>query len=144
MQDPNERRIVQEEIVRTPLGAEATVVEQRMSVAPTPAEQALGTSLRVQQIVWFVVGVLLALIALRFLLLAFGANMTTGFGAFLYNVTQPFVAPFLSLFNEQGRALGQGSVVEAGALVALAVYALVGWLIAKLVSIVMTPRTTVL
>ncbi len=135
MQDPNDRRIVQEEIVRTPDGVDATIVEQRTHVDPTPAERQLGTLYRAKQILWLIVGLIVALIGLRFVLLLLGANMNAGFGAFVLNITQPFVAPFLPLFNEQAAR------VEFSALIAIAVYLLLGWGISKLLEIMLAPRT---
>lgn len=135
MQDPNDRRIVQEEIVRTPAGVDATVVEQRTHVDPTPAERQLGTLYRAKQILWLLVGLIVALIALRFVLLLLGANMNAGFGGLVLSISQPFVAPFLPLFNEQA------SRVEFSALIAIAVYLLVGWGISKLLEIMLAPRT---
>lgn len=134
-QDPNERRVVQEEIVQTPYGTNASVVEHRTHVDPTPAERQLGSLYRAKQIVWFITGVIVALIGLRFVLLALGANVNTGFGALIVGITQPFVAPFLPLFGEQQ------ATVEFGALIGIAVYLLVGWGISKLLEIIMAPRT---
>jgi uncharacterized protein YggT (Ycf19 family) len=135
MQDPNERRVVQEEIVQTPEGANAAVVENRVRVMPTPAEVQVGRLERTKQIVWLIVGLICALIALRFVLLAMGANTDQGFGQFLLTITQPFVAPFLPLFGEQ-----QASV-EYSDLIAIAVYLLLGWIINRVLELVMAPRT---
>lgn len=134
-QDPNERRIVQEEIVQTPSGVNATVVEQRTHIDPTPAERQLGTLYRAKQVLWLIVGVLVALIALRFVLLLLGANVDVGFGALIVGLTQPFVAPFLPLFGEQL------SRVEFSDLIAIAVYLLAGWAISKVLEIALAPRT---
>lgn len=134
-QDPYERRVVQEEIVQTPYGAEASAVEHRTRIEPTPAERQLGSLYRAKQVVWFIVGLITALIGLRFVLLLFGANMQAGFGALILTITQPFVAPFLPLFNEQAAR------IEFSDLIAIAVYLLLGWGISKLLDITMTPRT---
>ncbi|HEX6289182.1 MAG TPA: hypothetical protein VFZ66_08315 [Herpetosiphonaceae bacterium] len=134
-QEPYDRRVVQEEIVQTPEGADATRVEQRMHIDPTPAERQLGTLYRAKQVVWFITGLIVALIGLRFLLLLMGANVDTGFGALILGVTQPFVAPFLPLFNEQGAR------VEFSDLIAIAVYLLIGWGVSKLLEITLAPRT---
>lgn len=133
--DPYERRVVQEEIVQSPQGTNATVVEHRTHIDPTPAERQLGTLYRSKQVVWFIVGVIVALVALRFVLLLLGANVNAGFGALILGITQPFVAPFLPLFGEQQAR------IEFSDLIAIAVYLLVGWGISKLLEIVMAPRT---
>jgi uncharacterized protein YggT (Ycf19 family) len=134
-QEPYDRRVVQEEIVQTPYGAEASVVEHRTHIDPTPAERQLGTLYRAKQIVWFITGLIVALVGLRFVLLILGANVDTGFGGLFLSITQPFVAPFLPLFNEQGARF------EFSDLIAIAVYLLIGWGISKLLEITMAPRT---
>lgn len=133
--DQYERRIVQEEVVQTPHGANASVVEQRVRVDPSPAERQLGSLRRTRYIVWFLVDLLVSLIALRFVLLLLGADTSTGFGNLILSITQPFVAPFLPLFAAQGGRF------ELGDLVAIVVYLLAGWAINKLLTIVLAPRT---
>ena len=133
--DPNERRIVHEEIVQTPHGTDARVVEQRVQVDPTPAEVQVARLLRANQLVWFIVGCIGALVLLRFALLILGANMDTGFGALLLTITQPLVASFLPLFGEQHARS------EFADLIGVAVYLLLGWGITKLLAITMLPRT---
>jgi len=134
-QEPYDRRVVQEEIVHTPEGADATVVEQRTRIDPTPEERQLGTLYRAKQVLWLIVGVLVTLIGLRFVLLLLGANVDAGFGLLILRLTQPFVAPFLPLFGEQQAR------VEFSDLIAIAVYLLVGWGISKLLEIALAPRT---
>lgn len=136
-QEPYERRVVQEEIVQTPYGANATVIEQRTHIDPTPEERKLGTLYRAKQVLWLIVGVLVTMIALRFVLLLLGANVNAGFGLLMLNLTQPFVAPFLPLFGEQQAR------VELSDLIAIAVYLLVGWGISKILEIALAPRTPV-
>jgi hypothetical protein len=61
---------------------------------------------------------------------ALGANPSAGFAQFIYGITGPLVAPFFGLF---GNPSSQGSVLELNSIVALIVYALLAWLLAKLV-----------
>ena len=139
-QDPNERRIISEEVVQTPTGTDAAVVENRVRVMPTPAERQLASLYRAKQILWFIVSIIVGLILLRFVLYALGANMTTGFGSFIDGLSDIFVAPFKGLFAPQGDA-ATGSYFEYASLIAIAVYLLLGWLISKLLEIIMAPRT---
>ncbi len=139
MQDPNERRVIQEEIVQTPTGAEAAVVENRVRVMPTPAEQQFARLDRAKQIVWFIVGVIIALIALRFVLLALGADPNNGFASFIYGLSGIFVAPFEGIFGAEPQTAG--SYFETASLIAIAVYLLVGWIINRVLTLVMAPRT---
>ena len=79
---------------------------------------------------YLIFGVIEGLIAIRFVLKALGANSAAGFAEFIYGITAPLVAPFYGLF---GSPAAQGSVLEIYALVALIVYALIAWLITKMV-----------
>jgi len=81
------------------------------------------------QVVWYFLTLLEALLAFRFLLRAFGANGGAGFTSFIYSVTYPFAAPFLSVFQTSRAA---GSVVEWSTLLAMLVYWLIAWGIVKL------------
>jgi uncharacterized protein YggT (Ycf19 family) len=69
-------------------------------------------------------GILAALIGLRILLLLLVANQTNSIVDFVYDVTEPFVAPFRGIFNFNTVSPGGGSVFDVAAVVAL-----VGWLL---------------
>ena len=86
----------------------------------------------VQRIVWFIVGVINTLIALRFVLLLLGANRGADFTDFIYTMSAPFVAPFVGIFGEP--TYGQ-SVFEVSSLLAIVIYALIGLGIAKLLTL---------
>jgi YggT family protein len=88
---------------------------------------------RIQQAVYLIFGIIQGLLALRFVLRLLGANPQAGFASFIYGITAPFMAPFAGLFGNPQMA---GSVIEWNALVAIAVYALIAWVIAKVVWIV--------
>jgi len=68
-------------------------------------------------------GVLLSLLAIRFVFMLLGANQANGLAAFDYAFTGPFVAPFAGLFNYDHFAYGV-SHFEGFALVAMGFYAL--------------------
>jgi len=93
------------------------------------------------RVIWYIAGVLLILLAFRFILALLGANPGNGFANFIYSASHPFVAPFFSLF---GYNLRYGvSRFEIYTLVAMAVYAVVAWGLARLVTIEQPRRTTV-
>ena len=139
MQDPNERRIIQEEVIQTPTGAEASVVENRVRVMPTPAERQLSSLYRAKQIVWFITGLIIALIAFRFVLLALGAQEGNGFASFIFGLSGIFVGPFVGIFGAEPAA--GVSYYETASLIAIAVYLLLGWIINRVLDLVMAPRT---
>lgn len=87
----------------------------------------------VARIVSFMGGVLLSLLAMRFVLSLLGANPANVFASFIYNVTHPFVAPFFSLFNYQEQF---GAVrFEFETLVAMLFWGAVTWMITRLVTL---------
>jgi len=81
------------------------------------------------QIVWYVVGLLEAILAFRFVLKLLGANAAAGFTSFIYGISQPFAAPFLSVFKV---TKVEGSVFEWTTLLAMLVYWLIAMAIAKM------------
>ncbi len=84
------------------------------------------------RIVYFILDVLLAVLAIRFLLKLFAANPASPFANFMYGLTAPFVAPFRGLFATTGT---QPGVIEWHTLVAMAVYALIAYAIVRLIRI---------
>ena len=87
-----------------------------------------------ERIVWFVAGIILVLLAFRFLLSLLGANPTNGLADFVYTTSEPFVAPFFSLFNYDNYTYG-ASRFEMYTLVAALFYVVLAWGIAKLVTL---------
>jgi hypothetical protein len=81
------------------------------------------------QIVWYILGLLEVILAFRFVLKLFGANSAAGFTSFIYGITRPFAAPFLSVFKITDV---NGSIFEWTTLLAMLVYWLIAWGIVKL------------
>jgi len=90
------------------------------------------------QIVWYVLSLLEVLLAFRFVLKLMGANSGAGFTSFIYTLTWPFTAPFLSVFQ---RVTVQGSIFEWATLLAMLVYWMVALAIVKLFLISKTVST---
>ncbi len=81
------------------------------------------------RIIWYLAGILLVLLAFRFILALLGANPNNQFANFIYSVSHPFVAPFFGLF---GYNLHYGvSRFEIFTLVAMLVYAVIAWGLSK-------------
>jgi len=79
---------------------------------------------KAQMVVQYVMGIILSLLAVRFLLALFGANQANGFVDFIYGVTSPLVAPFQGLFNIT--ATSGAARFEFETLVAAFIYMLLG------------------
>ncbi len=92
-----------------------------------------GTS-TAERVIYYITGVLLTILAFRFVLSLLGAERGNVFADFIYSLSYPFVSPFFGLFGYTVQ-YGQNRF-EIETLVAMAVYALLGYGIAKLVRIV--------
>jgi YggT family protein len=135
---PNQREV--REVKSTPRAAsEYRTVEPRVSAADVDRVETVAydpfadrrlAAQRTVQVVYWIFGLIEGLILIRFSLKALGANPSAGFAQFIYGITAPLVAPFYGLF---GNPSAQGSVLELHSIVALIAYALLAWLIAKLV-----------
>ncbi len=75
------------------------------------------------QVVWYVLGLIEALLAFRFVLKLLGANPEAGFTSIIYGATHVFAAPFLNVFRV---TYVSGSVFEWTTLLAIVVY----WMVA--------------
>jgi hypothetical protein len=108
----------------------AVGVERVESVSTDPYAERRGTAYKVRQGIYLIFGIVEGLIAIRFVLRALGANAEAGFASFIYSITAPLVAPFVGLF---GTPQYNGSILELHSVIAIVVYALVAWGLAKLV-----------
>jgi YGGT family. len=102
---------------------------QRESVATKTAVSGVVIA---QRVVYYIGGVIVALLALRFILQLLGANQESGFVEFVYGLSAVFVAPFYGIFGEP--TYGQ-SQFETSTLVAIVVYSLLTIGIAKLLTL---------
>lgn len=75
----------------------------------------------------FFVGLLEILLALRFVLRVSGANNKNTFAQFIYDISDPFIAPFSTLFVSPVTG-GGANIFDLNVVVAIVVYALLGWL----------------
>jgi len=92
-------------------------------------EQRFAT-FKATQLIWLLLGLLEAALALRFVFKLIGVNAANSFATLLYNVTELFVAPFASL---TGAPAAGGMVLEISTIIAMIVYLLVGWALERIV-----------
>jgi hypothetical protein len=90
-------------------------------------------SVRAEQAVWLVTGIVSALLIIRFVFKLLAASTQASFVTFIYDLTQVFVAPFHGIFNT---AANGRNVFEPESVVAIVIYLLIGWGIASLVRVV--------
>jgi hypothetical protein len=113
--------------------APRTSVDRYETLAYDPYAGRRQVAYRLTQLIYWVFALVDGLIVIRLILKALGANPSAEFSQFIYGVTAPLVAPFAGLFTNPTY---QNGVLELGSIVALIVYALIAWLLAKLVWIV--------
>ena len=94
---------------------------------------------RVIRIISYLVSALLVLLLLRFLLRLSGANPENMFANFIYNLSEPFFAPFDNLFMNPTDLVGT-NVFDVNVLVAMGAYALLGWLTIRLIYSFFAPQ----
>lgn len=87
------------------------------------------------QLIYLIFGVIETLLLIRFLFRATGANPGAGVVDFIYGITDMLMAPFKFIFPSANVA---GAVFEWSVLVAMAMYALLAWIIMRLIRIAYT------
>ena len=97
-------------------------VVERTEVSPSGGEM-------LRRVVVLIFGIIQAFIILRIVLLLLNAREGNDLVAFILNISQIFVAPFIGIFNRDALASG-GSVLDIAAIAAL-----VGWTILEAIVI---------
>lgn len=85
-----------------------------------------------RRVVYYIGGVIVALLVVRLVLQLLGANQGSDFVGFIYGLSGIFVAPFFGIFGEPTFGVSQ---FETSTLVAIIVYSLVTVGIAKLIDL---------
>ena len=117
-------RVVEREVPvqRTPAASQVNVNSDGYATTAGP-----GPLSYVRRFVILVFGIILALIALRFILLLLGANSDNGLVDGIYNISEIFVAPFRGVFNLDQYTPNGISVFDVSAVVAF-----FGWLLIEI------------
>lgn len=145
-------------VMQAPVAAADTVQTTTTTAAPAdtmvahnvretvvdPAAEKSAAVDWVSRLVWFIGGLMAILLAIRFVLLAAGANESAGFAQLMYGLTDWMVAPFAGLFGNITYPGAAGTaVLEWASLVGIVVYLLIAWLIVKVAQLLLgTNRTT--
>ena len=108
-----------------PWGQDTDVQRERQHLAQEAARHTKARKATVLdkfiQAVIFLVSALELLLSLRFMLRLMGANPENAFAGFVYNISQPFVEPFSTLFISP-TFNGSTNIFDVNLLVAMAVY----------------------
>jgi hypothetical protein len=119
---------------------EAQVEEHREETVVEPYAGPGDAARRLEQLVWLVTLVVDGLLLVRLLLRLLGANPGAAFVRFIENITQPLVAPFAGVF--QTLEFDYGGVFEPHSVLAIVVYAFLGWLLTRLVRLLLSGERT--
>ncbi|MBD1912230.1 MULTISPECIES: YggT family protein [unclassified Leptolyngbya] len=82
----------------------------------------------------YLVGALVVLLGLRFVLRLAGANPDNAFAQVIYGLSDPFVAPFSTLFISPTTA-DATNIFDVNVLIAIVAYTLLGWLVIWLINL---------
>ena len=107
-----------------------TMVEEHQTAMRSPGPRSI-----IDGLIWLALVLLEALLAVRFLMLAFGAHQS-GFVKFIMDISAPVVRPFRDTFTV--RTWDQG-VLDYNVLLAMGVWFIAGVLLIVLVNLVIPP-----
>lgn len=88
--------------------------------------------------IWYIVGLVDLSLLLRFIFYIFAAR-SVGFADGLYNATNPLVAPFRGIFPNPQVV---GSYFDTAALAGIVIYALLGWIVSRLIDLATRPANS--
>ena len=103
--------------------------EVRTTQHESGQEQRVAT-FKATQLIWLLLGILEAMIALRVVFKLVAVNAANPFASLLYKVTDFFVAPFASL---TGATTFGDMVLEISSIIAMILYLLVAWAFERIV-----------
>ncbi len=126
-------RVEREEVIR-----DQGVVRHERVVEDTGAERLAVTS-KLISLVWLLAGMLEILLGLRFILKLMAANPAAPFVDFIYSLSAPFLWPF---FGITGTPAANNMVLEIPTLIAMIVYALLAWIVVRVIRLLMTPTAS--
>jgi len=93
-------------------------------------------------LVYYLLGIVEIFLAARLIFKLLGAGSSGAFVSFIYAVTGVIAAPFLGIFHTATTAgVETTSVLEPATIIAMVVYAIVGWGLAKLIAIMMAGKS---
>ncbi|MBI4318784.1 MAG: hypothetical protein HY675_09860 [Chloroflexi bacterium] len=134
----SERGVEIEQVVQSTAGVERherivrdkAGLEHRERIVRDLAAERRMILVKAIQLTWLFIGVVEVLFGLRVLLKLIGANPANDFARLIYDSSSLFLAPFIGL---TGSPSSGGVILEVPALIAMIAYALLGWVIVRLI-----------
>jgi len=118
--------------------ASGTSVERYQETVEDASQRQDNRRVWVKRTLTFCLSVLEVVLGLRLLFRLLGANTANSFITLLYGLSHVFVSPFHGIFNDQ--ALGNHRVFEVSTLIAILLFALIGWGLVALAETILRPR----
>ncbi|MBK5240663.1 YggT family protein [Clostridium sp.] len=100
-------------------------------------------TIKIKKIIYYILGILEVLFGFRLVFKILGANPGSAFVSSIYSITKLFLTPFSGIFKvvvSKGSEIQ--SVLEPPLIIAMIVYALLAWGIAKLIDIISNQKDT--
>lgn len=121
---------VREDVVTAPRAYvdDSRAVREDVAIDHVVARRAMLD--RIASILWFFCGIIEIMLGLRVAFRLLEANANSGFVNFVYSFTDPFVRPFEGIFASPA---SDGAVLDSAALLAMVIYAILTWLIVRLI-----------
>jgi YGGT family len=119
------------------IAKEFKMIDSKISEVQTtqkePQQERRIFTFKATQVIWLLLSILEALLALRFVLKLIAANPASPFAAVLYGFTGLFLFPFAGLTATPAAG---GMVLEISTLIAMGVYALLAWAVERIVWVI--------
>ncbi len=131
------QRVITEtqEVTNVEKVAPQRVIKTTTRVVPEPADEHPQKTYETKKalfhtyrVLFYLLGIIEILLGFRLLLKLMGANPLAGFANFIYTLSGPFANPFLGTVPT---TVSEVSVMEWSTLFAMAVYAVIVWLIVE-------------
>ena len=105
-------------------------VSEVSTLQTEPEREQRILTFKITQLIWLMLGILEALIALRIGLKLIGANSDSPIVALIYGFTDLFLFPFAGMTATPAAG---GMVLELSSFFAMVIYALIGWAVERVV-----------
>jgi len=141
-----ETEIVRDDVTGTARAESHVTSTDPVAAATADSAEVVSTvspGRRAVEVTYLVFGIIEGLLAIRLVLKLLGANQQAGFTSFVYGVTDFFMAPFRNLLPAVGSGGASSAVLETSVLIAIIVYALIAWVLARLIVIMFFRNVTV-
>lgn len=112
---------------------EEKVSEEELVGPPKQVFKKKKRVFRFNQAVWYVLGIIEALLAFRIVFKALGASTTSAFATLIYAITDPLALPFSGIL---GVTVSGSSIFEWSTFIGMIVYALLAYALIELVEFI--------